>query len=115
MKFLVNTVLSALIIAAVAEVGKRSSFMGALLVSLPLTSILAIVFLYLETKDVQKVADLSYGIFWLVVPTLMFFIALPVLLKQGLSFWLSLASASVLLIAIFFGYSWILRRLGVEI
>ena len=77
MKFLLNTLISAVIIAAAAEVGKRSSFVGALLVALPLTSILAISFLYLETGDVQKVTALSYGIFWLVLPTLLFFLLLP--------------------------------------
>ena len=115
MKFLINTLLAAIIIATVAEVGKRSSFMGALLVALPLTSILAIVFLYIETKDLEKVANLSYGIFWLVLPTLLFFVALPIFLRQGLNFWVSLATASGLLIAVFIGYSWILRKCGIEI
>lgn len=115
MKFLINTIISAIIIAAVAEIGKRSSFVGAALVALPLTSILAISFLYIETKDLQKVSALSYGIFWLVLPTLLLFIALPMLLKTGLNFWISLATSSGALIIVFWGYSWLLHKLGVEI
>lgn len=115
MKFFLNTLISALIIATVAEVGKRSTFVAALLVALPLTSVLALSFLYFETKDVGKVSALSYGIFWLVLPTLSFFILLPVLLKTGLNFWAAIATSSGSLIAIFFGYSWLLKRFGVEI
>ncbi|MGZ3695364.1 MAG: DUF3147 family protein [Bdellovibrionota bacterium] len=115
MRFLLNTLISALIIASVAEIGKRSTFVGALLVALPLTSILALSFLYVETKDIEKVSALSYGIFWLVLPTLLFFILLPLLLKSGLSFWAALASSMSALLVVFFGYAWLLKRFGVEI
>ncbi len=115
MKFLLNTLISALIIATVAEVGKRSSFVGALLVALPLTSIMALSFLYVETGNIEKVSALSLGIFWLVLPTLLFFIALPLLLRSGLNYWASLAIASSALILVFVGYSWILRKVGIDI
>jgi len=84
-------VLSALIIVAVAELAKRNSFWGAALASLPMTSVLAFIWLYLDTGDVERVASLSYGIFWLVLPSLTLFIALPLLLRVGFNFWLSLA------------------------
>ena len=86
-------ILSALIIAAVSEVAKRSSLLGALIASLPLTSVLALSWLYIETKDYEKVAALSSDILWLVVPSLAFFAVLPVLLRMKMSFSLSLGIA----------------------
>src|SRR5512139_1938640 len=86
--------LSALILVAVAEVAKRSTFWAAALASLPLTSLLAFVWLYLDTGDVQKVAALAGGIFWLVLPSLLLFVLLPILLRLGWGFWASLAVSS---------------------
>ena len=67
----------------VSELAKRSSFWGAALASLPLTSLLAFVWLYLDTGDIQKVSSLSQGIFWLVLPSLLLFVVLPLLLRSG--------------------------------
>lgn len=91
--YTIKIMLSALIIVAVSEIAKRSSLLGAMLASLPLTSLLAFVWLYLDTGDVQKVASLSSDIFWLVLPSLALFLVLPLLLKMGWGFWLSLAVA----------------------
>ena len=113
MKFILNVLISALIIATVAYVGKRYSLFAALLLALPLTSMLAIVFLYYETKDIQKISELSYGIFWLVLPTLLFFLILPGLLKAGINFWASMGLTSLCMIAIFFVYTWGLKKIGV--
>ena len=93
--YTIKIVLSALIIVAVSEIAKRSSMLGALLASLPLTSLLAFVWLYLDTGDVQKVSALSSDIFWLVLPSLPMFLVLPWLLKMGWGFWLSLGAAVV--------------------
>lgn len=92
--------LSALIVVAVSEIAKRSTFAGALIASLPLTSLLAILWLYIETNDTDKVVSLSTDIFWLVVPSLTFFALFPVLLRMKLGFVLSLIGALfVMLIA----------------
>ena len=82
--------ISALLIVAIAEISKRSSFMGALLASIPLISVMAILWIYIDTKDIEKISSLSTGIFWLVLPSLALFVSLPLLLKQGLDFYLSL-------------------------
>jgi hypothetical protein len=115
MKFAINTILAALIIAGVTELSRRFSFLAALLVSLPLSSIIALSFVYIETKDVAKVSQLSTSIFWLVIPSLGFLLLIPLLLRQGMSFWLSLATSSVVLAFGYAGYAALLRRFGVSL
>ncbi|MDD3762751.1 MAG: DUF3147 family protein [Nevskiales bacterium] len=86
----VKVLLSAIIVAVVSEVARRSTLVGALLASLPLTSVLAFVWLYRDTGDVARVAALSGSIFWLALPSLVLFVLLPLLLRAGLGFWWSL-------------------------
>ncbi len=81
--------LSAAIIFAVSEVAKRSTVWGAFIASLPLLSLLAIVWVYVETGDVERIADMSVNIFWRVLPSLLFFVLFPVLLRNGVVFWWS--------------------------
>jgi hypothetical protein len=78
---------------SVAELSKRSTFWGAALASLPLTSLLAFIWLYLDTGSAQRVGDLAQGILWLVIPSLILFLLLPLLLRAGLGFWLSLGGS----------------------
>lgn len=78
-------------IVAISEIAKRSSFIGALLASVPLISLLAMLWLYVDTKDVSKVSALASSVFWLVLPSLVLFLTLPLLLKQGFHFYLSVS------------------------
>jgi hypothetical protein len=114
MQYALKIGLSAAILVAVAEVAKRSSFWAAALASLPLTSLLAFVWLYLDSGDIDKIARLSQGIFWLVLPTLVLFIVLPLLLRSGLGFWLSLGTACLVTAVAYFGLVKILGILGVS-
>src|SRR5215212_8154785 len=91
--------ISAALIVAISEISKRNSFLGGLFASLPLVSVLAMIWLYRDTRDTQKVAALSTSVFWLVLPSLVLFIALPVLLKRGVSFWPSLGVSIVAMLA----------------
>ena len=74
------------IVVAASEIAKRSALFGALVVSLPLTSILAMIALYQDTRDAELVADFAESIVWLVVPSLALFVVLPVLLRRGWGF-----------------------------
>jgi F0F1-type ATP synthase assembly protein I len=94
MYLLMKIVLSAVIIAVVSEIAKRSTIVGALIASLPLTSVLAMIWLYQDTKDATRVAALSGEIFWLVLPSLLLFLVLPALVRRGVSFYAALALAS---------------------
>ena len=87
---IIKIAITTILIVAIAEISKRSSFIGAILASVPLVSVLAMVWLYQDTKDINKISELSTGIFWLVLPSLAMFISLPLLLKQGVNFYLSL-------------------------
>jgi len=107
--------LSALILVAVAEVAKRSTFWAAALASLPLTSLLAFVWLYLDTGDVQKVATLAGGIFWLVLPSLLLFVLLPLLLRSGGGFWVSLGVSSAATALAYLGMVKLLAAFGIRL
>ena len=115
MQYALKIVFSTAILIAVAELAKRSSFWAAALASLPLTSLLAFVWLYLDTGDIEKVAALSHGIFWLILPSLVLFIVLPLLLRYGLGFWLSLSIACLGTAAAYFGMVKILGIFGIRI
>ena len=90
MYLLLKTLISAIIIVAVSEIAKRYTWTAAIIVSLPLTSLLAFVWLYWDTKDTQKVIELSYSTIVMSLPSFVFFIILPILLKFKQNFILSL-------------------------
>ncbi len=98
---------------AIAEVAKRSTFAAAILASLPLTSLLAMIWLFADTGDTQKVADLASGIFWLVLPSLALFIALPLMLRAGWPFGASLLVSSALTVVCYFVMVALLKRVGI--
>ncbi len=93
-QYALKVLITALVVVAVAETAKRNPLMAAIIASLPLTSLLAFVWLYIDTRDSARVAALSLDILWLVVPSLLLFALLPALLRLGWNFWTSLAGAS---------------------
>lgn len=109
----IKIAVTAVLVVAISEVAKRSSLLGAVLASIPLTSVLAMIWLYADTGDAAKVADLATGIFWLVLPSLVLFIALPLLLRAGYPFVPSLGVACGLTVAAYFLMVAVLRRFGI--
>jgi hypothetical protein len=93
--FIFKLFVTSLLIVLISELSKRSTFVGALLASVPIISVLAIMWLYLDTKDTTKVSALAGSIFWLVLPSLVFFVTLPLLLKAGLDFYASMATSII--------------------
>ena len=114
-QYLFKIVISATVLVAISALAKRSSFWGAALASLPLMSVLAFIWLYLDSGDIQKVSALSTGIFWLVLPSLILFIALPLLLRAGLGFWASLGASCIATAIAYFGMIKILEVFGIRI
>ncbi len=114
MLYILKLLISAVLIVVISEISKRDSWWAGLLASLPLVSLLAIVWLYAETRDVAKVSALSTSVFWLVLPSLSLFVVLPLMLKAKFGFWLSLASAILVMFACYLLTMMLLRRLGVH-
>ena len=75
--FLIKTLITAIVVVVVAEIAKRSSLLAGLIVSIPLTTFLAMIWLYWETKDTQKIIDLSNSTLLMVIPSLSVFFFLP--------------------------------------
>jgi len=113
--YLVKIAITTLLIVAIAEIAKRSSFAGALLASVPLISVLAMIWLYVDTKDVAKVGALATSVFWLVLPSLALFVTLPVLLKQGLNFYLSMSISIGITLGCYFLMISLLNHFGVKL
>lgn len=83
-------VISATLIVAASEAAKRNEVIGALLISLPLTSLLAITWLWSDTQDVEAVASMATSVLWLVLPSLVFFVVFPLTLRAGWGFGVSM-------------------------
>ncbi len=113
--FFVKTLITALIVAAISELARRYSMFAAALASLPLTSILAFVWIYQEGKDNRQIIELSYSIFWLVIPSLAFFLLLPVLMKFGFRFYPALALSCLGMALIYSAYIVVMRWFGIQI
>ena len=90
MYLILKTLISAIIIVVVSEIAKRYTWTAAIIVSLPLTSLLAFIWLYWDTKDTQKVIELSYSTIVMSIPSFVFFLVLPLLLKFKQNFILSI-------------------------
>lgn len=96
---LIKVLITAVLVVAISELGKRNAFAGALLASLPLTSLLALMWLYRDTGDARQAADLARGIFWLVLPSLAFFLVFPAAIKSGWGFWPAMGSGIAVTLA----------------
>ena len=116
MQAVLKILISALLIYGISELSKRSTLLGALLASLPLTSLLAMIWLYWDTQDVKRVANLSTGVLWLVLPSLILFALLPVLLLRcHLGFPVALAIACGATVAAYLVMLFLLGRFGIKV
>lgn len=113
--YVIKIAITTILIVAISEIAKRSSFAGALLASLPLVSVLAMLWLYIDTKDVEKVSALSTSIFWLALPSLVLFVTLPLLLKQGLHFYSSISLAIGFTIGAYWLMVVVLNNYGIKL
>jgi hypothetical protein len=114
-QYFFRVAITSAIIVAVAEIAKRNTVWAALVVSLPLTSLLAFIWLYADTRDSERIATLSQSIFWLVLPSLALFLLLPFLLRLGWGFWVSLSFSCVVTVAFYLAMVWVLARVGARI
>jgi hypothetical protein len=113
--YALKVALSAVVIVAIAEIAKRNSGIAALLAAIPLTSVLAFIWMHIEGSEPARIAELSGQIFWLVMPSLILFVLLPLLLRQGQGFWLSLAISLAATVACYLALLPVLRKFGVQL
>jgi len=98
----VRLLLSGGLIVGASEIAKKNDVFGAFLASLPLISVFAMVWLYNDTGDTEQIATFSKDIFWLVIPSLVLFLTLPMFLQKGMDFWPALG-ISILLTVLAYG------------
>lgn len=101
MFYAIKTLISAFIIVLVGEASKRSNALAALLLALPIVSVIAFIWRFVETGDKIKIADLSYETFWYVLPTLPMFLLLSYLLRRDFNFYLALGICAIVTAALF--------------
>jgi hypothetical protein len=110
-----KALISGAIIAIVSEAAKRSPGIGALILSLPMISILAFIWLWRDTADKEGIAALAQSTFWFVVATLPMFLSLPVLLRGGMGFWASLGLSCLLTLVLYAVLVWWFGKLGLQL
>jgi hypothetical protein len=110
-----RALLSGAMIVAIAEIGKRLPAMGALVASLPLVSVLGMILLWHARPDTENMAAHAQATFWYVLPSLPMFLLIPVLLRHGVGFWLSLLAGCVLTVALYLLMVHFGPRLGLKV
>ena len=112
---IIKAAVSGALVAAVSEIARRYPGWGGLVASLPLTSLLAIIWLYQASGDRERVAALAGSTFWFVLASLPLFVAFAALVRSGMAFWLALGlsiAGSLLLYALFF---WMAPKVGIRL
>ncbi|MBC8198056.1 MAG: DUF3147 family protein [Candidatus Marinimicrobia bacterium] len=107
--------ITAFIIVIISEIAKRHSKLGALISSLPLITIMVMVWLYIENQNIEKISKHAYYTFWYVVPTMPMFIFLPWILSKGINFWISLLGSIILTLCCFIITAIITKKFGIDL
>ena len=111
----IKALISGVIVATVSEVAKRYPGLGALIASLPLVSVLGMIWLWTEKPDAANMADHAGATFWYVLPSLPMFLLIPWMLRRGVAFWPALGLGCALTIGLYFAMTWIGPRFGLRI
>jgi hypothetical protein len=112
---LLKAALSGVIVVAVSETAKRYPGFGGLIASLPLVSVLGMIWLWHDTQDTQRMAQHVSGTLWFIAPSVPMFVLIPFLLKRGVMFWPALAAGCVLTMALYALMIWAAPRFGIRL
>lgn len=112
--YIVKVVVTTALIVLISEISKRSTLAGAVLASVPLVSVLAMIWLYAETRDAAQIAALARSVLWLVLPSLILFVLLPIMLEHGYPFYASLGASLAVTILGYFVTIAIVRHFGLQ-
>lgn len=110
---LIKAAISGILVAAVSETARRSPAFGALIASLPLVSVLAMIWLWRDTGDAERIAGHAEATFWYVLPSLPMFLVFPSLLRHGVPFYAGLVLSCAMTIILYFGMTFLLKRFGI--
>jgi hypothetical protein len=111
----IKAAISGVIVALVSEVARRYPGWGGLIASLPLTSLLAMIWLWRDSGDSLRVAELASSTLWFIIPSLPLFVVLPALLRSGLAFWAAMGIVIAGTLALYALMFWAGPRLGLKI
>lgn len=111
---LTKYLVTAAVVVLVSEAAKRSDRLGGLLGALPMVTLLALIWLYVEHQPQQKIANHAWYTFWYVLPTLPMFLIFPALLPR-LGFWPTLLACAIITAACFVLFALAVRRFGIEL
>lgn len=111
----IKAALSGVIIAAVSEIARRSPGFGALVASLPLVSILGMLWLWRDTRDPVRLAAHAEATFWFVLPSLPMFLAVPALVRRGTPFLGALAAGCGLTVLLYLAMTWAGPKIGLKL
>lgn len=110
-----KALISGVIIAIVSEVAKRQPALGALIASLPLVSVMGMIWLWRDKPDPTNMAEHATATFWYVIPSLPMFLLIPALLGRGWSFWMALIAGCLLTFVLYGLTIWIAGRFGLRL
>ena len=113
--YIIKLFLTAGIIVLISEISKRMPLLGSLIASLPLVSVLGMIWMYGETKDLIRIADHAEGTFWYVLPSLPMFLLMPFLLRKGISFPAALSAGIALTGVLYFLMTKVLEKFGMNL
>lgn len=114
-QYIIKVTLSSILIVAVSEASKKSSFIGGIFASVPLISVLAMIWLYNDTNDTERISQLSTTIFWLVIPSLSLFLILPAMLKMKINFYLALSTSIIIMILFYYMMIYLLGKFDIRL
>ena len=113
--FALKAILSGLIIALISEIARRSPGFAALVASLPLVSIIGMIWLWRDTGDTTRIASHAEATFWYVLPSLPMFLLFPWLIRSGMGFWPSLGLGCVVTILLYAVLLWLAPRFNLPL
>ncbi len=113
--FVLKAMLSGLLIAAISEIARRSPGVAALVASLPLISILGMIWLWRDTGDTARIATHAEATFWYVLPSLPMFLLVPWMIRSGLGFWPSLALGCLVTFGLYMLLVWLAPRFNLPL
>ncbi len=111
----VKLLITALVIVIVTRVQLFSDRLSALLIALPLTSLLAMIWMHQARQTPERIANHSEGTFWFVLPTLPMFLILPWMLRHGWGFWAAIGANCAITVVLFWLTVIVLRRFGINL